>query len=1046
MKFIRKNIVAGIILFIITNTVFAVTVDTSWVRNMFVKGEGEISLIPEFDDAYGVAFRDINKDGLPDLSVTRFRELNRLLINRANDSFKDQTIRTGLGGNLAPYRLQNLELGAGIIDYNNDGLQDVLTVGWGVTTKLYKQQKIFDFTNFTEEIGLEYPISGNMGIWADIDIDGDLDLFITDEHGKNHMYIQSEPDVFTELSDEFGLDGHSISQGAAFGDLNADGYPDLYICNWFEPDVLFMNNSGKYFEKAPTLITHLTDSLNSNAVTFGDLDNDGDLDILVTDRNNSSKLYRNDFDSAKSTLEFTDVTINSLLINNYPSYSGNIADFNNDGLLDIFFTNIGPNLLFLNQGNMKFQLVYEQLVINREYPDANYSTGAAVADLENDGDLDLFVSNKDSNSKLYVNPLENSNYLRFEFEGIYSNRDAIGTKIWLFEEADTVSNNRLIGYREITSNSGYLSASELTAHFGVKSDETYFLRALFPSGRMVILNNISPNQIIKIDEVSGILKYSKRAQQKISTIIGQPSFFVNFGLILLLIIIIGLFTSIAIKRYLWKTKQTTIFIIIILSILFAFWSGMRSRPLSETLGVQILVILAIFIFTIGFMEKLRQVNRKRFEYRRVLHRFSEDLIFIRNNTKLYNQLVTMIQSALGPKLTGVIEIKNGKTDRQYFSIRDNKDWDTINFSDEQIRIFLANNSITKTKIAEELQQLSENIDLIIPIKRQANLYAILILKNSGTAKYFQQEDITLLTTVANQASLAIENNLYIEETKALTKSLTEAQVQKHYVNELENKNRNLEELFTELQETQSQLIQSEKMSSLGQLVAGVAHELNNPIGYLYANMKELQKYIDLLKQREDGRNGDSVEYLKEDIDQLILESVEGSERVKTIVENLRKFSRLDEAEFKFADIHEGLDSTVMLVEKELNNRIVLHKKYADIPPNNCMPGHLNQVFLNMLLNAIQAIEGNGNIWISTAIKDDHVDIKFKDDGKGISKKHIDKIFEPFFTTKPVGTGTGLGLSISYGIIHEHGGNIKVKSKKKVGTTFIISIPYKPLKK
>ncbi|MCK4903935.1 MAG: hypothetical protein KAS35_04520, partial [Candidatus Marinimicrobia bacterium] len=237
-----------------------------------------------------------------------------------------------------------------------------------------------------------------------------------------------------------------------------------------------------------------------------------------------------------------------------------------------------------------------------------------------------------------------------------------------------------------------------------------------------------------------------------------------------------------------------------------------------------------------------------------------------------------------------------------------------------------------------------------------------------------------------------------------------------------------------------------KMSSLGQLVAGVAHELNNPIGYLYANMKELQKYIDLLKQREDGRNGDSVEYLKEDIDQLILESVEGSERVKTIVENLRKFSRLDEAEFKFADIHEGLDSTVMLVEKELNNRIVLHKKYADIPPNNCMPGHLNQVFLNMLLNAIQAIEGNGNIWISTAIKDDHVDIKFKDDGKGISKKHIDKIFEPFFTTKPVGTGTGLGLSISYGIIHEHGGNIKVKSKKKVGTTFIISIPYKPLKK
>jgi signal transduction histidine kinase len=111
-----------------------------------------------------------------------------------------------------------------------------------------------------------------------------------------------------------------------------------------------------------------------------------------------------------------------------------------------------------------------------------------------------------------------------------------------------------------------------------------------------------------------------------------------------------------------------------------------------------------------------------------------------------------------------------------------------------------------------------------------------------------------------------------------------------------------------------------------------------------------------------------------------------------------------------------------------------------------MPGHLNQVFLNILLNAIQAIDGDGNIWISTAIKEDKVVIKFKDDGKGISKKHIDKIFEPFFTTKPVGTGTGLGLSISYGIIQEHGGDIKVKSENKSGTTFIISIPYKPKQK
>ncbi|MCJ7800796.1 MAG: ATP-binding protein, partial [Candidatus Marinimicrobia bacterium] len=600
--------------------------------------------------------------------------------------------------------------------------------------------------------------------------------------------------------------------------------------------------------------------------------------------------------------------------------------------------------------------------------------------------------------------------------------------------------------REITSSSGYLSASELTVHFGVKLNEIYLLRALFPSGREVILNNIYPNQTIKIAEVSGVLKVSKRTQQTIGTIVRQPSFLINLGLILLLIIMIGLFTAIAIKRYSWRSKQTATFLVIILSILYIFWFGMRDRPLSETLGVQILVIITILIFTIGFMEKLRQVNKKRFEYRRVLHRFSEDLILIRNNSKLYDQLVTMIQSALGTKLTCVVEIKNGKTGKQYLSTQDNEKWDTITFSDEQIRILLANNSINQTKITEQFQQFPPSIDLIIPLKRQAKLYAILILMSNTNTKIYQQEDIALLTTIANQASLAIENNLYIEETKALTKSLTESQVQKHYVNELEDKNRNLEELFTELKETQSQLIQSEKMSSLGQLVAGVAHELNNPIGYLYANMKELQKYIDLLKQNETGKIAASAEYIKEDINQLILESVEGSKRVKAIVENLRKFSRLDEAEFKFADIHEGLDSTIMLIKKELGDRIKLHKDYSNMPSISCMPGHLNQVFLNMLLNAIQAIEGNGNIWISTAIKNDKVVIKFKDDGKGIPKENIDKIFEPFFTTKPVGMGTGLGLSISYGIIQEHGGDIKVKSKKKADTTFTISIPYNPLQK
>jgi len=1038
----KRILLIFLFIVLINNSLIASSNDSSWVQLMFNNDNNSIEYIPEFDDAYGVSFRDINNDDLPDLYVTRFRELNRLLLNRGpNESFIDKTIQTGLGGNLEPLRLHNLELGSSIIDFNNDGLQDVLTIGWGITTTLQKQQNLLNFSNISEDVGIEYQLSGNAGIWTDIDVDGDLDLFITDEHGENHLYVQADYEKFIELTNEFGLAGKHISQGAAFGDLNNDGYPDLYVCNWFEPDILYLNNDGQYFNRSPQLVTHLTDSLNSNGVTFGDLDNDGDLDIVVTDRNRTTKIYRNDNDINPNSTEIklADIFKSAEVDNSFPSYSASIADFNNDGLLDIFFTNIGPNLLYLNQDSMRFKLAYTEEIELHEYPDANYSTGSAFADLENDGDLDLFVSNKDMPCELFINPAKNSNFLRVDLEGINSNRDAIGAKIWLFAQ----DNYQLAGYREISSSSGYLSCSELIAHFGAESDKLYSVKIRFPSGKTITRNNLVPNQLVKILEVSGFQKQLIRSQQKVLSVIRQKSFLINLGLVSLLLLLIGAFTAMAIKRYLWKARPTAIFLFTILSILFIFWMVTRDRPLTQTMVIQIAAVGAILLFIIAFMEKLRQVNAKRFEYRSVLHRFSEDLIFIRTNSKLYKQLVTMIQSALNTQFTGIVEIENNMLAKQYFSANDVTTIKGFKLTGEQIRALLANNYLADSELNKIFSELPAQIDLLIPIKKQKKLFAILMLVNSGATKSFPQEDLTLLTTVANQASLAIENNLYIEETKNLTKSLTESRVQKQYVNELEEKNRNLEELYIELKETQSQLIQSEKMSSLGQLVAGVAHELNNPIGYLYANMKELQKYIELLKLDGETKSGSSVEHLKEDIDQLILESVEGSERVKTIVENLRKFSRLDEAEFKFADIHAGLDSTIMLIEKELDNRIRLHKKYSKIPPISCMPGHLNQVFLNILLNAIQSIKDKGNIWISTEIKDKKVNIKIKDDGKGISKTNINKVFEPFFTTKPIGMGTGLGLSISYGIIHEHGGTIKVKSKKNKGTTFTISIPYKP---
>lgn len=277
--------------------------------------------------------------------------------------------------------------------------------------------------------------------------------------------------------------------------------------------------------------------------------------------------------------------------------------------------------------------------------------------------------------------------------------------------------------------------------------------------------------------------------------------------------------------------------------------------------------------------------------------------------------------------------------------------------------------------------------------------------------------------------------------------------------ELESKVDQLHQSNEELKSTQAQLIHTSKMVSLGQLVAGIAHELNNPIGYTYSNISHLKKYMEKIHSMMNGfsesavklpkREQKKIEQLKselnvdeilKDIDSIIQSSLDGTQRTKEIVVGLRNFSRLDEAEIKEVDLHEGLENTLKLLTSELKNRITVYKEYGILPKVTCYPSQINQVFLNILTNAIQAIEGKGSIWITTKAIKDKISISIRDSGKGIPPEQIDRIFDPFFTTKKVGEGTGLGLSISYGIIKKHNGEIRAESKVGEGSTFIVLLP------
>ena len=277
---------------------------------------------------------------------------------------------------------------------------------------------------------------------------------------------------------------------------------------------------------------------------------------------------------------------------------------------------------------------------------------------------------------------------------------------------------------------------------------------------------------------------------------------------------------------------------------------------------------------------------------------------------------------------------------------------------------------------------------------------------------------------------------------------------------LENQKKELELTLENLRSAQSQLIQSEKMASVGLLTAGIAHELNNPINFVSGNVNPLKRDLDILfafideydktleandlknviLEIEKLKNSLDYSFLSKEIMSLLEGIEEGAIRTSTIVKGLRSFSRLDDDKCQFYDIHEGIDSTLILLHNKIKDRIKVRKEYGDLEKIECYPSKLNQVILNILNNSIQAIEGQGEILIQTIRSGIGIKVIIKDSGKGMSPEVKEHIFEPFYTTKEVGEGTGLGLAISFGIIEQHRGNIDVISEPGKGTEFIISLP------
>lgn len=992
-------------------------------------------LIPDIVDTRGAAFRDVDGDGLPDLYLVCYRSFNRLLVNRGEGlPFVDETVASGLGGNLMPMGDRNVELSTAIFDLDNDGDGDVVIAGWGLTTRLFRNLGGRRFEPDDEALDIPDYLSVNQVAGADVNRDGYIDLFLADEALSNRLLLSDGGRRFRDATRASGLEGYGRSFDAAFGDVDGDGSPDLYVANGDGPDFFYRNRGDGRFVRKRLAVPLLSDSLSSTSAAFGDVDNDGDLDLFVAGPGGAGRLLVNATPPGDTTWAFTERPLDG----ETDSWDGVFADFDQDGWLDLFVAGQGPNALYINQGGRLVLAWTETLAPD----DLGNSMGAACGDYDLDGDPDLFVANQDTFSLFYPNPLSSASYLRVAVEGVRTNRDGIGARVRFFRPGGRFSPEDFLAMREIGTGGGYLASQEPVAHVGLDTLRRVDVSVRFPSGREVFRLDVAAGQTIRISEYGPLPRTALRIAHRVSTLLRRPDAWKAAALIVGFLAATALWIVVGLRRYQWTPRTATLILAFFFFMAYGAIFALSSLGLVRTfLLIDGLTLVSGGVMTWHF-ERMLRLRRLRDRDRAVLIRLTHEIVEIRDAEALLGRVADHLIHHSEFEKAAVILTESGEENFRM----ETRGFPPFSPEEAWPRLASCLGSQTWCPLPEDD---TTNAQWLLAIRRESVLYGLMLLGGRRNPGPLSEEDRELYASMAGQMAIALENIRFIRESNEMIQRLTEAEVRQRYLEELERANARLDEknqeltrLYDELKAAESQLIQTEKMASLGQLVAGIAHELNNPVGFIYANVQQLGHYLAPIQAaaQSPSPEADALQRLLPDLQGLIEDTLRGSRAVKSLVENLRTFSHLDQAEMTETDIHEGLETSLIIAGPQLKPGITVEKDFRADGRIEAHPGQLNQVFLNLIVNAAQAMAGQGRLSLRTWDQDGGVAIEVADTGPGIDEAVRAKIFDPFFTTKEIGQGMGLGLSISYAIVQKHGGRIFVESPKGQGARFMLWLP------
>jgi signal transduction histidine kinase len=576
------------------------------------------------DDEYGVALADFNGDNKTDIYSVRIYEQNRLYINNlikpnlisGTHGFSEEAVQRNATGIIDPRnnKAQNeLKLGISAADIDNDNDQDIYLCYLNSTNKLLLNKGDGHFRNVSAQKNraCENMSRSNAAAFADVDIDGDLDLFVTNEEGSNRLFENNGTGSFTDITKSSGLGSASGGMCASFADVNNDGYPDLCVSFWYPSNKLYINDS-KQGQIRFRDITHLTDidkdvPAKSNAVAFADVNNDGFTDLFIANRNRTSKLYINDGNGIfKDRTEIFFDTVNNL------SNGAVFADFDLDGFQDLYITNVGENVLYKNINGKYFKDV--TALFGAEL--SGYCTGCATGDVDNDGDPDLYVANYIyGDSKLFLNSTETKSFVKLKLNGVRSNKDAVGAKVWLYKTDSSKQKPFLAGYRELSGGGGYGSVSAKEMIFGVEPGAVYFALVKFPSSPDTVrVEQIIAGKTLNIYESDGLQAFNTEMGNNLMRFFTdrelQPEIIKSFFIILLLFVynlqLRKNIRNIDITR--WLASGVILLVFILINQLFLFQWPSAAFFTAPLVALGLLVILHLFIARI-LLSRLAQKEK-----------------------------------------------------------------------------------------------------------------------------------------------------------------------------------------------------------------------------------------------------------------------------------------------------------------------------------------------------------------------------------------------------------------------------------------------------